>query len=132
MDHYKTRVVNLFCVIDNDKSPWKTIHLPRVLQCVGELSSGGSTTKIRNALRYALYSISAFVLSNVHKSTMREDEARRWFNAASQYRYDAIGLLTSAVENDLYGSHRPRYKEFLATMLSMISINVSLFITFTF
>ncbi|RSM10825.1 hypothetical protein CEP52_003416 [Fusarium oligoseptatum] len=27
MDHYRNRVVNLFCVIDNGKSPWKTIHL---------------------------------------------------------------------------------------------------------
>ena len=115
MDHYKNRVVNLFCVVDNRKSPWKTIHLPIVLQCVGELSFGGNTTRIRNALRYALYSVSAFYLSNEYTSGLRGDEARKWFNAASQYRCDAIGLL----------SHRPHYKEFLATMLSMITINVS-------
>ncbi|KAJ4253894.1 arginine metabolism regulation protein II [Fusarium torreyae] len=124
MDHYKNRVVNLFCVVDNRKSPWKTIHLPLVLQSVGELSFGGDTTRIRNALRYALYSVSAFYLSNEHKSALSEGEANKWFDAASQYRCDAIGLLTSAVESDLYGSHRPRYKEFLATMLSMITINV--------
>ncbi|KAM6536365.1 arginine metabolism regulation protein II [Fusarium falciforme] len=124
MDHYRNRVVNLFCVIDNGKSPWKTIHLPRVLQCVGELSFGGSTTRIRNALRNALLSISAFYLSNDHKTSEREDEAKRWGNVASRYRCDAIGLLKQAVESDLYGGERPRYKEFLATMLSMITINV--------
>lgn len=42
MCHYMNKVVNLFCVIDNRKSPWKTIHLPRVLQGAGELSFGAS------------------------------------------------------------------------------------------
>ncbi|KAJ3537157.1 hypothetical protein NM208_g6435 [Fusarium decemcellulare] len=124
MDHYRNRVVNIFCVIDNAKSPWKTIHLPRVLQCVGELSFGGSTTKIRNALRNALLSISAFFLSNDHKTASREEEAKRWGTIASRHRCDAIGLLKQAVETDLYGEERPKYKEFLATMLSMITINV--------
>ena len=124
MDHYRNRVLNLFCVVDNNKSPWKKIHLPVVLQCMGELSIGGSSTKIRNALRYALYSVSAFCLSNEHKRTQREDEASKWFDAAIQYRSGAIERLTSAVENDLYNIHRPSYKEFLSTMLSMITINV--------
>ncbi|KAG5770613.1 hypothetical protein H9Q72_002603 [Fusarium xylarioides] len=91
---------------------------------MGELSIGGGSTKIRNALRYALYSVSSFYLFNEQKRILREDEANKWLNAASQYRCDAIGLLTSAIESDSYHSHRPSYKEFLATMLSMITINV--------
>ncbi|KAM0257468.1 hypothetical protein ACHAPA_011728 [Fusarium lateritium] len=124
MDHYKNRVVNLFCVVDNNKSPWKKIHLPVVLQCMGERSIGEGSTRIRNALRHALYAVSAFYLFNEQKRTLHEDQANKWLNAASQYRSDAIGLLTSAVESGLYDSHRPSYKEFLATMLSMITINV--------
>ncbi|KAJ5312206.1 hypothetical protein N7508_003036 [Penicillium antarcticum] len=60
MGHYRNRGLHIFCVIDNAKSPWKTIHLPRVLQCGGELSFGGTTTRIRNTLRNSLLSISAF------------------------------------------------------------------------
>ncbi|RHZ60128.1 uncharacterized protein CDV56_108443 [Aspergillus thermomutatus] len=97
MEHYRNRVVNLFCVIDNAKSPWKNIHLPRVLQCAGEISFGGSTTRIH---------------------------AQKWGTIASRYRCDAIGLLKSAIESDLHGEERPKYKEFLATTLSMITINV--------
>lgn len=33
-------------------------------------------------------------------------------------------LLKQAMELDLYAKARPKYKEFLATMLSMITINV--------
>ena len=40
-------------------------------------------------------------------------------------RGKAIELLKKAVENDLDGKGVPKYKEFLATMLSMITINVS-------
>lgn len=124
MRHYSHRVVNLFCVIDNSKSPWKTIHLPRVLQSAGELSFGCTTTRIRDALKNSLLSISAFCLSNDHRSHRREGEAKSWGTIASRYRCDAIGLLKYAVETDLYADKRPKYKEFLATMLSMITINV--------
>lgn len=123
MSHYRDRVVNLFCVIDNAKSPWKTIHLPRVLQCAGELSIGGTTTRILDALRKSLLSISAFYLSNDHRTHRRNDDAESWGTVASRYRCDAIGLLKHAVETDLYAGQRPKYKDFLATMLSMITIN---------
>ncbi|KAH8729870.1 fungal-specific transcription factor domain-containing protein [Ilyonectria robusta] len=124
MSHYVNRVVRLFCVIDNAKSPWKTIHLPRALQSVGELSIVGSTSRIQGALRNALLSISAFYLSNDNKSRARSDDALKWANEATWFRGKAIKLLKDAVENDFYSVPKPKYKEFLATMLSMISINV--------
>ncbi|KAK7414255.1 arginine metabolism regulation protein II [Neonectria punicea] len=124
MSHYVNRVVRLFCVIDNAKSPWKTIHLPRALQSVGELTIVGSTSRIQGALRNALLSISAFYLSNDNKSRSRDDDALKWANEAAWFRCKAIKLLKDAVENDFYSVPKPKYKEFLATMLSMISINV--------
>lgn len=127
MEHYRNRVVNLFCVIDNAKSPWKTIHLTRVLQCAGELSFGGSTTTIRNALRNALLAISAFCLSNDHRAGRRLEDARKWETIASRYRCDAIGLLKDAVQSHLHQEGRPKYKEFVATTLSMITINVGIY-----
>jgi arginine metabolism regulation protein II len=124
MYHYVHRVVHLFCVIDNDKSPWKTIHLPRALQSVGQLNVEGSSTRVQDALRNALLSISAFYLANDSRSRMCLDEGARWTSEATLFRGRAIKLLKDAVNNDFQGSP-PKYKEFLATMLSMISINVS-------
>ncbi|KAK7428291.1 arginine metabolism regulation protein II [Neonectria magnoliae] len=123
MSHYVNRVVRLFCVIDNAKSPWKTMHLSRALQSVGELTIVGSTSRIQGALRNALLSISAFYLSNDNKSRSRDDDALKWANEAAWLRCKAIKLLKDAVENDFYSVPKPKYKEFLATMLSMISIN---------
>jgi arginine metabolism regulation protein II len=125
LKHYIEKVVYLSCVIDNAKSPWKTIHLPRALQSVGQINVEGRTSRIRHALRHDLLSISAFQLSNDHKFHKRDEEASTWQHEASRYRYNAIGLLKQAVSKDLYSQERPKYKDFLATMLSMLSINVS-------
>ncbi|KAF5006439.1 hypothetical protein FDECE_7199 [Fusarium decemcellulare] len=124
MHHYVNRVVHLFCTLDNPKSPWKTIHLPRALQSAGELTIQGSTSKIRGALRSALISISAFCLSNDNKVQLREDESLKWASEAMFFRGSAIKLLKEAVESESLSKCRPKYKELLATMLSMISINV--------
>lgn len=125
MRHYMERVCYLFCAIDTPKSPWKTIHLPRALQGIGELKITGHTSKVRNALRNALLSISSWYLSNDCRRHDADDVADRWADVATDYGSDAIALLKSAIEFDLYHSTRPRYKDFLATMLSMITVNVS-------
>lgn len=125
MRHYMERVCHIFCVLDTPKSPWKTIHLPRALQAMGELSIIGKTSRVRNALLHALLAISAWYLSNDHRRHDANDEADRWATLASKYGFDAISLLKQAVNADLYHVHRPKYKEFLATMLSMVTVNVS-------
>ncbi|PKS10639.1 hypothetical protein jhhlp_002394 [Lomentospora prolificans] len=124
LHYYMDKVVQLSCVIDNAKSPWKTIHLPRALQSIGQLTVTGATSRIRHTLRHDLLSISAFQLSNDHNFHNRREDAEKWAGVAAQYRYSAIGLLKQAVELDLYHETRPKYKDFLATMLSMVSINV--------
>ena len=125
MRHYAERVCHLFCVIDTIKSPWKTIHLPRALQSMGELSVTGKTTTVRSALCNALLSISAWYLSNDHHRHQNTELGRRWAGIAAKYGYDAIAMLKRAVEVDMYSSPKPKYKEFLASMLSMVTINVS-------
>ena len=125
MRYYIEKVVQLSTVIENAKSPWKTIHLPRALQGIGELGIGRPASRIRCALRNDLLAISAFQLANDHQINERSEEAAKWSRAASRYRYSAIALLNQAMRNDLDPHHRPKYKDFLATMLSMISINVS-------
>lgn len=124
INHYANRVVQLFCVVDNEKSLWKTIHLPKALQAAGELSLTGSTSTIRKALLSTLLSISAFCLFNYRKSQLRRDEAIEWKAAAEEFRCKAIELLKDAMETDLYSRPLPKYKDFLATMLSMVTINV--------
>lgn len=126
MRHYAERVCHLFCVIDTVKSPWKTIHLPRALMSMGESSVTGKTTTVRSALCNALLSISAWYLSNDHQRHQNTELGRRWADVAARYGYNAIAMLKRAVDSDMYSSPKPKYKEFLASMLSMVTINVSI------
>ncbi|VUC22157.1 unnamed protein product [Clonostachys rosea] len=124
MYHYTSKIVNLFVVLENVKSPWQTIHIPRALQSAGELVVMGYSPPSKNALRNALLSISAFALSNEHKNQGRIDDGQKWASVATGFRGIAIKHLKEAVETGFFNGSRPRYKECLATMLSMISINV--------
>lgn len=124
MHHYATKVVHLFCALDNPKSPWQTIHLPRALQSAGELVVLKSTSGIRQSLRSALLSISAFCLSNDYKIQSKQDLAHKWNCRGTYYRGKSIMHLKQALDSGLSSEPRPKYKEILATMLSMISINV--------
>lgn len=123
MHHYATKVVHLFCTLD--KSPWQTIHLPRALQSAGELVVLKSTSGIRHSLRSALLAISAFCLSNDYKIQSKQDLAQKWNRRGTYYRGKSIMHLKQALDSGLSSEPRPKYKEILATMLSMISINVS-------
>jgi hypothetical protein len=125
MRHYAERVCHLFCVVDTVKSPWKTIHLPRALQSMGEVNVTGKTTTVRSALCNALLSISAWYLSNDHHRHKNTELGQRWAVVAAKYGYNAIAMLKRAVASDMYSSPKPKYKEFLASMLSMVTINVS-------
>lgn len=124
MHYYGTTVVHLFPVLDSPKSPWKTVHLPCMLQSAGEMVVDGSTSQIRAALRTTLLSVSAFYLSKHNRLQSRNDEATKWRREAMHFHGTAMTLLKDSVKTRSTSALRPKYKEFLATMLSMISINV--------
>lgn len=124
MHHYATKVVYLFVALDNPRSPWQTIHLPRALQSAGELLVCNSTSGIRHSLRNSLLAISAFCLSNDYKIDSQQDLAQKWNRRGTYYRGKALMHLKQVVESGISAERRPKYKETLATMLSMISINV--------
>ncbi|CAH0020799.1 unnamed protein product [Clonostachys rhizophaga] len=122
--YYSKRVVNLFCVIENGTSPWKSIHLPKILHAVGEITIEGETSRICEALVRSCLSISAFCLSNDCGLRLQETKALRWEQLANEFRLQAIRLLRNAMQNDFYPNNGVKYTDFLATTLSMITIDV--------
>ncbi|KAL4878158.1 fungal-specific transcription factor domain-containing protein [Aspergillus karnatakaensis] len=124
MHYYATTLVHLFPVLDSPKSPWQTVHLPRMYQGTGEMVVNGSTSQIRAALRNTLLSVSAFYLSKHNRLQSRTDEELKWRREAMHYHGTGMTLLKNSVNTRSTHTARPKYKEFLATMLSMISINV--------
>ncbi|CAG9984757.1 unnamed protein product [Clonostachys byssicola] len=122
--YYSKRVVNLFCVIENGTSPWKSIHLPKILHAVGEITIEGETSRICEALVRSCLSISAFCLSNDCRLRLQETKAIKWEQLAHEFRLQAIKLLRNAMEEDFYPNNGIKYTDFLATTLSMITIDV--------
>lgn len=125
LQYYTTRVVHVFPALDSPKSPWVTFHLPRVLQSLGEITVRGTTSPVRAALRSTLLSISAFFLSKEMRSQLRSEESTKWETEAMHFHGCAMNILKGAVNAKSLSQERPKYKELLATMLSMVSINVS-------
>lgn len=125
INYYSNRVVHLFAALDSPKSPWKTVHLPRVLQSAGEMALRGFTSQIRAALRNSILSISAFYMSKHVRAQSGIDASTKWSRDAMRFQGTAIKLLKDAVNTGSTSHEQPKYKELLATMLSMISINVS-------
>jgi arginine metabolism regulation protein II len=125
LQYYTTRVVHIFPALDSPKSPWVTFHLPRVLQSVGEIAVRGTTSQVRAALRSTLLSISAFFLSKHMRSQSRSEDSTKWETEAMHFHGAAMNLLKGAVNEKFTSQERPKYKELLATMLSMVSINAS-------
>jgi hypothetical protein len=119
--HYKERAVLVFSVIDNPKSPWRIFHLPRALQIVGELDTTGTTSPVRFALLYSILSVSAFHLANDRASLGHNV---KWQNLATELRCEAIGHLNQAVDRGLFQQPKAKYKEILAAVLTMITIDV--------
>ncbi|VUC26064.1 unnamed protein product [Clonostachys rosea] len=122
--YYSKRIVNILCVIENGASPWKTIHLPKALRAIGEITIEGKTSRICEALVCSCLSISAFCLSNDCRIRLQEVDALGWEKRADEYRLQAIKLLRSAMETDLHPKRGAKYTDFLATTLSMITIDV--------
>jgi hypothetical protein len=125
LHHYINHVVDLMTAVATPKGPWKSISLPRALLGVGQLVSLGRTSHACNALYNAILAISAYNLAALHNLGHQEAEAQIWREGALKCRARAVTLLKTCLDKDCCISTRGKYKEVVAAMLSMITIDVS-------
>ncbi|KAH9828077.1 Component of the argr regulatory complex [Teratosphaeria destructans] len=121
LEHYIHKVVRVFTTIDNPKSPWKIYHVPTVLQTVGELEVSGTASFVKVALLYAVLSVSAFHMAN---HCVDDSAKMTWNTIATGKRYKATQYLNKAVDIALVQKQPVKYKEMLAAMLTMVTIDV--------
>jgi hypothetical protein len=124
LHHYADKVVRLFGVFGNDVSPWKTIQVPCAFEAAGELMVLGKCSLIRHALLQTLLAASAFILSSDCVQNLCKYESRKWLEVAVQLRGQAVGRLKESVSQQFHSLLKLPYKDFLVTMLSMVSIDV--------
>jgi arginine metabolism regulation protein II len=124
LHHYIHHVVDLMTVLPTPEGPWKSFHLPRALQSSAELAFVGKTSNAGNALFHALLTISAYNLAANHGITGQELQAQKWREVALRLRARSLTYLRGGLQPDCPPSERGKYKEVLATMLSMVTIDV--------
>ncbi|OKL60992.1 hypothetical protein UA08_03643 [Talaromyces atroroseus] len=124
LHHYKTDIVDLMTAVTTPKGPWKTVHLPRALQGCGELAFRGTTSHARNALLHALLTISAYNLAANGHGQGQALDAHSWREVALKHTAQSLTYLKSCLQPGCPVSERGKYKEVLAAMLSMITIEV--------
>lgn len=125
LDHYSNNVLHIFSILDNKDTPWRNFHLPRAYQCCTELEVVGKSSPARSALLHAILSVSAFHLQNKHMHLNQTETAMKWANIASTHRFQALDYLTTSAADPLTASTNSEYKELLAAMLSMVTVDVS-------
>lgn len=124
LDHYSRNVLRIFSILDNKNTPWSSFHLPRALQCCSELEVVGKSTPARSALLHAILSVSTYNLQCRHASENQDAVARKWAELGMKYRMEALQFLKTSAGNPLVATTNAEYKELLAAMLSMVTVDV--------
>jgi hypothetical protein len=124
LHHYINHVVDLMTVVSTPKGPWKSVHLPRALQGSAELAFMGKTSHACNALFHALLTISAYNLAANHSITGQELQAQHCREMALRFKAQSLTYLKAGLQSNCPITERGKYKEVLAVMLSMITIDV--------
>lgn len=124
LDHYSKNFLRIFSILDNKNTPWSSFHLPRALQCCSEPEVSGKSTPARSALLHAILSVSAYNLQCRHASQGQESAARKWAEVGLKYRMEALLFLKTSAGDPLVASTNAEYKELLAAMLSMVTVDV--------
>ncbi|KAJ5316474.1 hypothetical protein N7476_006781 [Penicillium atrosanguineum] len=124
LNHYHQHVLHLFSVLDNKHTPWRGFHLPQALQCIGELETIGHAPYRRRAMLHAILSISSHNLRNQYLRQGQVEIEQHWKTVASGHRFLAVKFLRKSTEDFAGKSTIVEYMEILASMLSMVTINV--------
>ncbi|KAF7585154.1 hypothetical protein BBP40_012065, partial [Aspergillus hancockii] len=109
-------------ILDNDNAPWRKFRLLRTLQYNSELEVTGTSTHSRQALLHAALAGSAYNLRNRYIAWT--SGYRTTLDIAIHHRLLAVKHLRESASNPKAASTNSEYKELLAAMLSMITIDV--------
>lgn len=119
LDHYIKSVCPIMTVIAHPQSPWKSIHIPKVIVAIGDLVATGKTSSARNALLNAILAVSAFHLQR--EFTLNSDAQKHYLNFGLKLKSEAYDWLTESLTADL---GKQKYKDVVASVLTMVSIDI--------
>ncbi|KIX06493.1 uncharacterized protein Z518_04469 [Rhinocladiella mackenziei CBS 650.93] len=123
LDHYTgTLVSRLSPAQIQSKSPWKTLHIPSVLQTLGEVMLTGTGSNARVALMFAIFATTAFNLH--HLGLSQDSSSTAWHSMGEIYRQRAKVRLKACLRSFSPTYKKEKNKEVLMALLSMVTICV--------
>lgn len=117
--YFKENVISLSFPLKNcRKCPWQAVHLPAAMSAFAELSVHHTTSHTRLSLFYSLLAASC-----LHKYA-RDQSASGLEVSANRFKEAAKQHLELALNEEVLGSRRAKYKEILMAALSMVMLSV--------
>ncbi|KAL4874367.1 fungal-specific transcription factor domain-containing protein [Aspergillus karnatakaensis] len=117
--YFKENVISLSFPLKNCREcPWQTVHLPAAMSAFAELTIHHSTTQTRLSLLYSLLAASC-----LHKYA-RSQYADGMDISAKQFKEIAKQHLEIALDKEVRGPNRAKYKEILMAVLSMVMLSI--------
>lgn len=117
--YFKENVVSLSFPLKNcRKCPWQAVHLPAAMTAFAELSVNHTTSHTRLSLFYSLLAASC-----LHKYA-RNQSAGGLEISANRVKEAAKQHLELALNEEVLGARRAKYKEILMAVLSMVMLSV--------
>ena len=117
--YFKENVVSLSFPLKNcRKCPWQAIHLPSAMSTFAELSIYQTASHTRLSLFYSLLAASCLHMYSRNQSAVEVDmSGKRFKEMATQH-------LEFALNEEVLGSKRAKYKEILMAVLSIVMLSV--------
>lgn len=117
--YFKENVISLSFPLKNcRKCPWQAVHLPAAMSAFAELSVHHTTSHTRLSLFYSVLAASC-----LHKYA-RDQSASGLEISANRFKEAAKQHLESALNEEVLGARRAKYKEMLMAVLSMVMLSV--------
>lgn len=117
--YFKENVISLSFPLKNcRKCPWQAVHLPAAMTAFAELSVNHTTSHTRLSLFYSLLAASC-----LHKYA-RDQSADGLEISANRFKEAAKKHLELALNEEVLGARRAKYKEILMAVLSMVMLSV--------
>ncbi|KAE8164926.1 fungal-specific transcription factor domain-containing protein [Aspergillus tamarii] len=117
--YFKENIISLSFPLKNcRKCPWQTIHLPTAMSTYAELSIHQTASHTRLSLFYSLLAASCLHMFSRNPNTVDLNRSSKGFTQLAKQHLEV------ALNEEVLGSRRAKYKELLMAVLSMAMLSI--------
>jgi hypothetical protein len=124
LNHYQQSVVELYTpALPTSESPWKTLYLPKVMGCIGEIMLIGNGPHVMICLLFSILATSAYGMQVHGEQESAQNIA--WQELGKTFAIKAKSRLKLALAQiSMCAFTTMKYKDYLMALLSMVTIGV--------